>query len=200
MTNSVLFNKIDVLTFHLQRKQIIKEYIATLDDSELNVESIKQDTYEHYYYDLPNLQEDKICQEKPERIFIDGSKRPDLMFQYDGNRIEGTRFTFVIPFEGDEELFDIRPSQFTFNPPRGNIEGNEIKYQYDAISGEDKQGALNSFESNSGEIKKTLETLKNDLSKFNDELKIFINVEIDHILAANQKGINDANSFGFPIR
>ena len=35
--------------------------------------------------------------------------------------VPGHRFTVRIPFEGDANLFDYRPSTFNFNPPRANI-------------------------------------------------------------------------------
>lgn len=44
--------------------------------------------------------------------------------------VPGERTEVRVPFEGESDLFYTRPNQFTMNPPRAVIEGNELVLRY----------------------------------------------------------------------
>lgn len=56
--------------------------------------------------------------------WIDDRSRPAM--------VPGERTEVHVPFEGESDLFYTRPSQFTMNPPRAVIEGNELVLRYQA--------------------------------------------------------------------
>ncbi|MBV1824825.1 hypothetical protein [Komagataeibacter oboediens] len=40
--------------------------------------------------------------------------------------VDGLDVTKTIPFDGDPQLFDLRPNQFDLNPPRGEVRGRKL--------------------------------------------------------------------------
>jgi hypothetical protein len=57
---------------------------------------------------------------------VDDRSRPAL--------VPGTRIDLAIPFDGEPELFDLRPNTFTTRCPRGEVRGREVVIRFEAPS------------------------------------------------------------------
>src|SRR4030042_1298093 len=50
--------------------------------------------------------------------------------------VNGTRLTFFVPYEGDGELFQCKPSTFNYNPPRADVREGELIFTYERTTSE----------------------------------------------------------------
>jgi hypothetical protein len=93
----------------------------------------------HFAVACPGLKTDRVWMEPPKEVGVDVSRDPmraiidpysDAVRNYPGYRV-----VVHVPFEGDADVFKLRPSSFNFNPPRCRIKGDElvltIEYPHD---------------------------------------------------------------------
>lgn len=83
---------------------------------------------------------------------------------------KGTRVKISIPFEGDGELLQYSPSQFTLSRPRGEIIGQEIHIIYEIVT-YDADRFKKMYMQELDEIKQYIEWVREDVKNFNDSLK-----------------------------
>lgn len=76
-------------------------------------------------------------------------------------------FRFEVPFEGDAMLFRLRPSQFTFNPPRASLESGKLVL---ILLREDRDG----------------EAIKGEVNRLLDNVRQYIGWQKSQIDAWNQ--------------
>lgn len=83
--------------------------------------------------------------------------------------VPGYEVTFRIPFSGERDVFGLKASTYTFNPPRGTCGSGEItrtiEYPHDAPASLDSEAAT--FQS---EVQRNLQFTLNDIETFNAEL------------------------------
>ena len=85
---------------------------------------------------------------------------------------KGVRVKISIPFEGDAELLQYIPSQYTFSRPRGEIIGQEIHLIYEMVT-YDADEFKKVYMQELDEIKQYVEWVREDVKNFNDSLKSF---------------------------
>jgi hypothetical protein len=83
---------------------------------------------EDFHVDAPELQVDQMYREPAKEVKVDVSHDPGRYFSpyTTDRRITGYRVVVRVPFTGDKGVFELRPNQFTFNPPRARIDGDEL--------------------------------------------------------------------------
>ena len=200
MENEALFSKISSFDAIRATHETIKQAVNRLSEPALSDIKSADKMYEQYLANVPIILDDEIYQKKPIETTKDISRRRDYLFSYDSNSVPATRFTFIVPFKGDDNCFDFQPSTYTMGAPTGIIENHTIKFVYDVISNENAQSALNAFNNNLDRIKKHLETLRKDFESYNNSLKSTIETEIKSRLDKINKDLSTANSFGIPIK
>jgi hypothetical protein len=140
--DELMFNEGDLrLALEAQTKKM-----AAAVDAEA-VESLKQaDTDQwaaalghHFAVACPELKTDDLWMALPKEIGVDVSRDPmraiidpysDAVRNYPGYRV-----VVHVPFEGEADVFKLRPGSFNFNPPRSRIKSDElvltIEYPHD---------------------------------------------------------------------
>jgi hypothetical protein len=127
---------------------------------------------EEFQADAPELQVDQMYREPVQEIRVDVSHDPGRYFSPSttDRRIRGYRVVVRIPFTGDKGVFELRPSSFTFNPPRGRVLDGElaytIEYSHDTTADIDSQ--VNSFV---GAVQQWLGFARGDIDSFNRTLE-----------------------------
>lgn len=120
---------------------------------------------------------------------IDVSHDPRRFIFADEGRvlIAGTRFTFHVPFTGEADLFKLRPSTFSFNPPRGVVGRQELQLvaEVPADSRDDLKGSL---ESEVGKVKEYVGHANADVGRWNARL---LELAGQHAERRRQKVIGD---------
>lgn len=150
--------------------------------------------------DPPTLLEDKI---EVSREAIKVNMTSDFPgFEYDRSGaicVDGTRFTYHIPFEGDADLFKFQASSVTFNPPHGKILGRELQIVYDRTE-IDIEGLKAQSRQDLANIKKHLEWVASDVSSFNAKLRGLALARINGRREKLSREQNAVTNLGFPVR
>jgi hypothetical protein len=83
---------------------------------------------EEFRVDAPELQVDLMYREPAKDVKVDVSHDRGRYFSpyTSDRRIAGYRVVVRVPFTGDAGVFELRPNQFTYNPPRAQVDGSEL--------------------------------------------------------------------------
>lgn len=128
----------------------------------------------HFAVLCPELKTDDISRDPPKDVEIDVSRDTSRYFSdYDSeyaHRFPGYRIVVRVPFVGDKTIFQLKPSRFTLNPPRGRVGDNELlltlEFARDAKPSID--GTVNSFV---GNVSQYLISARQDIEAFNSGLE-----------------------------
>lgn len=124
-----------------------------------------------YSVNPPKILTDRIYQHEPKDVDIDVSRDP-LRAVRDRSRpahIRGTAIIISLPFEGEAELFRYQPSTFTFNPPRGEIVGQEVRLTYEFTT-PDPKSLKARFDRDLESIQEYLQWVERDVVSLNRSL------------------------------
>ncbi len=205
MRPDLLFvRKGDLSDFLGQRKAASKKEIENSDSNYvLNVseQDFCQYVISKYCLKPPAIYESKINAYPPAEVKIDVSQ--DLSRHIsDRSRpfyLKGVSVTIAVPFDGNGELFQYKPSEFTYNPPRGEIAGQEIRLIYESVE-YDVEKLKQEYTRELAEIRQFLEWIKKDIETFNDWLESSVR---QMVTQRKKKLLNDqglVSALGIPIR
>ncbi|HJT91374.1 MAG TPA: hypothetical protein VJ777_05460 [Mycobacterium sp.] len=85
--------------------------------------------------------------------------------------VEGTAVEWHIPFDGDDVLFQVRPSSFTLNPPTAEVRGRMLVLRHEGRAPLDPASVKGTFMSRLTEIEKWLDNQRAELEPFNEQLR-----------------------------
>jgi len=202
--NIPLFHKEGELRnlFESQKHRIIREIEAY----EKKLIDVKAEELTNYLIDKYSLQapilhdEDKyIAREEEADVDVSGDPMRAVFDRSRPTYIKGISITIAVPFEGDPNLFYFSPSTFTYNPPRGDVVGQEIHLSYtktehnpDELNKEITRGI--------NDIKKYLEWVNRDVGNFNSSLEPLIREAISKRKAKLQKDVDLVTRLGIPVK
>lgn len=120
-----MFNKLDIFSVMENQKKALRAAIlaapeptsATLDEA-VTSKFVSDFEINAPILDIPRMELEE------EEVDIDVSRDPRRYIR-DSSRpfhIKGTRIVVHVPFTGDRELFDVRPSTYALSPPRGTVD------------------------------------------------------------------------------
>ena len=123
---SPLFRQYSVFDVIESRKIDLKEEIKRMSASALqgDAHEIAEQLVAKYLLSVPLLQEDKQHATQREiQIDMTGDRTTQFNMGYPEGPIyvSATEVTVSIPFEGDPQLFNVKPSRFSFNGSRGYV-------------------------------------------------------------------------------
>jgi hypothetical protein len=126
---------------------------------------------EEFRVDAPDLQVDQMYREPAEDVKVDVSHDPGRYFSpyTTDRRVAGFRVVVRIPFTGDKGVFELRPNQFTFNPPRARVENGELALtlEYPHDKQPDIDGHVNGVV---GSVEQWLGWARSEIDSFNQTL------------------------------
>lgn len=155
---------------------------------------------EKHQLELPVLLEDKITVD-PVETKRDVSGDPSRFISRDEGPfyIPATRFDYYVPFEGDANLFRCQGNQIALNPPRAQINGQELVLSYiredhngDAVKGD--------FDREFGQLKGLLSGVIALGQEFNQGLLAKATARINARRERLLKSSAAANALGYPMR
>jgi hypothetical protein len=131
MSQPLLFYRVNIFDVMASRQTVLRDDFKRVPDSALDDEQLPEKLANDYGLAVPVLDEAQKHATTRE-VDVDVSQDPMRMI-YDRSTpfyIRGTEVTIHIPFHGDASLFDVRPQQFTTNPPRGECDEHELRMVY----------------------------------------------------------------------
>lgn len=198
-----LFSNVEWFAVQEHQKNKLLEEVSTLEGNRLlntSVDDLSDYFYKKYFIDVPVLRENEIVADQQE-IQIDVSRDP-MRFITDRSRpfyIPGVRIEITIPFDGEAELFKIQPTSFTLSPPRGEIRGNLLILEIEGVDLNPDQVRA-SIDRSLSEIKKYMETLRNNAAGLNGQLRQLAKDAIERRRAKLLSNQNLVSELGFPLK
>jgi len=164
-------------------------------------EDLCQHLVSKYALEAPKIHEEKMYVHDSTDIDVDVSRDPrGSIFERAGpGYIKGTRVTIVIPFEGDGDLFQYRPSTSEYTPPRGEVIGQEVRLIYETVE-HDPVKFKREHERELNKVKRYLEWVRGNVQSFNDQLESFVR---ESIARRKKKLMDDSGlvaALGIPVR
>ena len=169
----LLFYRISVFDVLQHREETLKKEVSELSSEEIESspeDELVRNLAAKYKLETPVLEDEKAHISYRE-VNIDVSQDPMRMI-WDRSRpsyIKGTEITFTVPFKGDPNLFQVRPTTFDMNPPRGEIRGREI-YLIQTRTDDNAGAAKGEYERSLQSIKRYLSWLESSISDFNTKV------------------------------
>jgi TIR domain len=174
MRTSFLFSDVSIFDV-LQHQQVqLRKELERLDPptvERVNEEEIIRQVAVQYKMDVPVLVEDSAYTSHRE-VDVDVSRDPMRMI-FDRDQpfyIRGTEINISVPFKGNSEFFRIRPSTFTMNPPRAEVQGQELKFVYTRTDA-NAAAVKTEYENSVREINQHLGWLRASVEDFNSKIE-----------------------------
>jgi hypothetical protein len=157
---------------------------------------------EKYTLTTPILDEARITVDQQEvQIDISGDPQRIAYFLNPGKPtyITGTRVTHYIPFTGDADLFQLRPSYYSSNFPRATIEGNELAFTHEDTR-HDATSIQAAFGDTLNETKKLLGWVDNDIRPYNQSIPALARERLTTRRDKLTKDQDLVQTLGYPLR
>ena len=200
----LLFSRVSIFDLIQAQQQKLKNEVNNQLDArtlaQISEEEIVQRLAAKYKLEVPVLDEEKAAMSHRE-VDVDVSRDPMRMI-LDRSRafyIKGTEITIAVPFRGDPGLFQVRPSAFNMNPPRGEVRGREIQFVYRSTDN-NPDIVRNSYQSDLRSVKQYLGWLEISVSDLNTGLG---NLARNSVVDRNRKLASAAqmvSAIGLPIK
>lgn len=113
--------------------------------------------------------------------------------------VPATKVCFYVPFSGEKELFECRPSSFTMAYPCGRVQGNELLLEY-TLRDHDAEAVRASFNRDLQAIKQYVEWITNDLAHLPARLEREARARIEARQAKLGRDAAMLDALGFPKR
>ncbi len=200
----LFYSQGDLRSYLEQRRLDLKREIEKLETNYiLNVseDDLCRHLVDKYLLDPPCLRKDEIYVYDQSEVDVDVSH--DISRAIINRRhpfyVKGISITIAVPFDGDAELFYYQPSTSTFNPPKGEVVGQEVHLTYQRADHNDKE-LKQTYMRDIDAIRQYLTWVANDVKNFNESLE-FLARKI--VTRRKQKLLNDLGlvaSLGIPIK
>ncbi len=113
--------------------------------------------------------------------------------------VPGQRVRYIVPFNGDGGLFQCRPSTFTLSPPRAQVQGSELIFEY-TVPLEDDPRTKTYFEGELANVKQYLGTANSDVANHNAQIRSLVVSALQQRREQVRAGRQNIEAIGYPVR
>lgn len=148
-----------------------------------------------YALDCPRLETDQAEQLPP------GETVQTVRGMLSGTNIRQrqTRLTVIVPFSGDPVVFQLTPTSFTLNPPRGTVLDGEIHLVWEGVEGQ-SEAIQRHFDEQITAIDKWLTSSRKSIDAFNAALRTQVAGRVEQRRATLLADRHLGASLSFPMR
>ncbi len=134
-----------------------------------------------------------------DRAEVPARALPGGEFMFDAeSRHERTIYTFRVPYDGSEELWDCRPSSFNTTAPHGDVEPGVLEVVVPDLARDGSQVKA-AFETQLREIEWYVERVNADLGGFGARLRSVVTVELQRRQAESRQSSQLLHQMGIPM-
>jgi hypothetical protein len=198
-----LFWQHDLSAMLRTREERMHQQVNETDHNQLLNVSVDDwcDYFEQLFQIEPlQLKKDEIEVDQVD-INVDVSQYPDrdIRDRRQPFYVKGTRIGYLIPFDGDREIFNYRPSTHSSSHPFGIVNERHLVLGYTRTD-HDAEAVKAAFNKDIAEIERYLQWIAEDIKAFNDSLrpKIRERVEVRRNKLLKDRGM--VSALGFPLR
>ncbi|HXX22478.1 MAG TPA: toll/interleukin-1 receptor domain-containing protein [Terriglobia bacterium] len=170
MVPPLLFARSDIFSVLRARQEALKAAVDQLDSRTIEgvpEQELVRGLAGKYKLEMPVL-EDENAKISHREVEVDVSGDPSRLIWDRGSPfyIKGTEVTISVPFKGNPGLFQVQPSTFSLNPPRGEVRANEVDFVYTRT--DDNPDALKAdYQRDLQGVRQHLAWLETSVSNFN---------------------------------
>lgn len=204
MQDLLFYRNGDLRDYFERVKLTAKKEVEGFDTNYL-LNASEEDLVKHlvgkYSLDAPVLNSDKKYIYNQPEVDIDVSRDSHraVFDRSEPSFVKGLSVTIAVPFTGDLTFFGYKPGTFTFNPPRGEIVGNEVHLTYQQVE-HNAEELSKEIDRKVRDIGKYLGWVKRDIEGFNSSLEPFIHELIKHRKAKRLKDLDLVSKLGIPLK
>lgn len=114
-------------------------------------------------------------------------------------QVDGVEVTYHLPYRGDRELLNCRPSSFTLNPPRAVISGTELRFPYDSAN-RDVAGTKRLFDDDLRKLKEWIPWVNQQVAVYNSALEEHVRARVVQRRAELDSEKSQVAGLGFKVR
>jgi len=200
---NLLFDYTDWYSVNQHQQNKLLEEINNIDGNQLLNSAIEDlcDYFEKkYWVEVPTLDIENIVSDQHEKkIDVSNDFTRAISNRNQPFYIDGTSIEITIPFDGDSELFKVRPTSYTLNPPRAEIRNNHIILEIEGVD-LTSENVQRHIKSTISKIEQYLSTLRNDAQSLNSGLKSSARSAIEQRREKLLKDRNLLGDLGFKIK
>jgi hypothetical protein len=199
VSQHLLFSGASVFDVIESQKRQLRDELQRLPLSRLDDADLPQRLAGEYGMDVPVLDEGRKYAKK-EETQVDVSRDP-MRFISDRSRpfyMPGTELSIFVPFSGDPGLFDVRPSSFDMNPPRGDVIGDELCFTYKFVDA--AANLTGEHERTIAKVKTYLDWLRPSAAQLQSELQQLAQTLVAQRKKQAAEHAQVLDSLGIPIR
>jgi len=198
-----LFWQHDLSAMLRKREERLREQVNETDNNQLLNVSVDDwcDYFEQIFKIEPlQLKKNEIEVDQVE-INVDVSQYPDrdIRDRTQPFYVKGTRIGYLVPFDGDRDLFNYRPVTHTSSPPFGIVNERHLVLGYTRTD-HDAEAVRTAFNKDIAEIEKYIEWIAQDIKLFNDSLRTKIRQRLETRRDKLLKDQGLVSALGFPLR
>ena len=153
-----------------------------------------------YGLDVPVLNKEGIYVDQEEtQVDVSRDFRRAILDPSRPYYVPGTSVHVTVPFSGDHNMFRVRPSAFSLNPPRGRINSGALVLTFTGVD-LDQSRLRVGIDKRIRDVESNLSRQRQDAKSFNNQLRQNVGSSIQ---SRRQKLLSDRNlvaSLGFPIK
>ncbi len=198
----VLFFNTSIHDEIARQKQLLDQAIRSVDEQHLRQVSLDQladEMARNLTVTVPQLRESEISVSRPREIDIQLDQHQQFDYGFTTRTAKGSSITYTVPFTGNQDLFRIRPSSFTTNPPRAELLNGRLEVTFSGLKLE--AAALKAqFEAFLKSVRENLATLTKDFGAHNASLKQLAYSGLSARLQALQRDDDLVSGLGYKVR
>ncbi len=201
--SDLLFSEYDLReVYEFQGEHVEQEFNKLTDDYVLNAP--EADLVAHlvskYALEVPQLGDPVMTEPEDADVDVQGYPGYDVRFHDEPAMVKGYSVEIHVPFSGNAQLFQCRPSTWSMNPPRADIQNAQLVFIYR------KPGVMNPtevrgmFDLTLRSIRECLKHVEDDCRQHNSELQRRITSMVAGRKQRVLKNRQAATGIGFPIK
>lgn len=113
--------------------------------------------------------------------------------------VPGTRVSYYVPFEGERQLLDCRPSAYSYNPPQARVLKNEIVFDYHS-SPEAVAGTKSASQRDMANLRQWLAWANRQVNDFNAAVEVDVHAAVMARRQMLQQSVRGVETLGFKAR
>lgn len=196
---NLLFHKYDFSEICRNVPVKVKKAADELSEQELmdgTEEEVAERLVNDHSIEVPLLNLEKLAR-TVEEVDQDVSHDPRrMMFDQTGPcYVKATQISFKVPFTGNSEVFFCRPSTWTLNPPRAEVEDDCIVISI-IRTDHDKEAFQAAYNDTIQSIEKCLNTLRSDASQLKSQIRQAALTQVQQRLTKREKDKNLLEELG----
>lgn len=200
---ATLFSRVNIFDVLVHREKQLTGEVDQLEPSAIDQTPEQELVHTFavkYKFELPVLEDDKsYISHREVNVDVSQDRMRMIWDRSHPFNVKGTEIKISIPFKGDSELFQVRPTTFNLNPPRAEVHGHEIHLTY--VRMDNNAAAVKSeYQKAIQDIKQHLDWLEQSIAGFNSNIGPKVKTLISQ---RRQKLVAKADMFaeiGLPVR